>query len=571
MSAAQADDGEGGPGPPPAATAASASHESLPALPPLPSIQNGDETTSSATADADLPFLPPLPAAKAPLAPSGQTPSPSGASITLPHLSSILDAAATIDYSAADDADLRSTVPPTSSSSSSGLLSSGVAVPASPPGGSNLRQLALYQALLARGQVPESHPAFAPSFPPPPGHAPFGPLSTPAFHLPHAPPPTPNLPLHQQPASPGHPSSTLAEDAAMPPASHKWHTSLEGLNVVPDPVAWPAAGTAGPAAGLSNISTDELLAAQASLDLWASTAFPSPGMSPTASLAPGSTPLTSQGPLLPSLSSAAVSSVASPSAPPASLDWSTLYPHGSSHFSPPRGAPLSLPSTSALGLAQHLVHHAPHPSAHHAHHSGFAPPPPAADSPFSSLFGRYGAPPSTAHGDGAKSSSGSPPPTGMSLDGPGSFSRPAPSRRSSRANAGAKGRAARASLAGSGEGESEDGDGSAGDSGVGLSASGSGGGGMAKKIPRELMTAEEVEEDKRRRNTEASARFRAKKKLRDQELQQSSAQLRERVASLEKEKESLTNENRWLRDIVAEKAEVQPHLLDVLRRSSLES
>lgn len=77
---------------------------------------------------------------------------------------------------------------------------------------------------------------------------------------------------------------------------------------------------------------------------------------------------------------------------------------------------------------------------------------------------------------------------------------------------------------------------------------------------RELMTPDEIEEDKRRRNTEASgtsillsrlfpsldadgiacaARFRAKKKLRDAELKQSSASLRERVASLEKEKESV--------------------------------
>lgn len=85
-----------------------------------------------------------------------------------------------------------------------------------------------------------------------------------------------------------------------------------------------------------------------------------------------------------------------------------------------------------------------------------------------------------------------------------------------------------------------------------------------------------------------AARFRAKKKLRDAELQQSSAALRDRVASLEKEKDSvrpfcvgsqrclltlltqLTSENRWLRDIVAEKAEVNPRLLNVLRQSMAE-
>lgn len=69
------------------------------------------------------------------------------------------------------------------------------------------------------------------------------------------------------------------------------------------------------------------------------------------------------------------------------------------------------------------------------------------------------------------------------------------------------------------------------------------------------MTPEEIEEDKRRRNTEASARFRAKKKQKNVALQQTAAQLRDKVAQLEKEKEALTSQNRWLRDIISEKAE----------------
>jgi hypothetical protein len=83
------------------------------------------------------------------------------------------------------------------------------------------------------------------------------------------------------------------------------------------------------------------------------------------------------------------------------------------------------------------------------------------------------------------------------------------------------------------------------------------------------MTPEEIEEDKRRRNTEASgestpsisslvfdvvtdlerlharlllARFRAKKKQRNVALQETAAQLREKVAELEKEKEAVSFE-----------------------------
>ncbi|GAA5935793.1 uncharacterized protein JCM15063_001806 [Sporobolomyces koalae] len=77
-------------------------------------------------------------------------------------------------------------------------------------------------------------------------------------------------------------------------------------------------------------------------------------------------------------------------------------------------------------------------------------------------------------------------------------------------------------------------------------------------VSKETMTPEEIEEDKRRRNTEASARFRAKKKQRNVALQHTAAELRERVAELEKEKEALTTQNRWLRDIISEKAEVNP-------------
>ncbi|ORY57714.1 hypothetical protein BCR35DRAFT_309613 [Leucosporidium creatinivorum] len=82
--------------------------------------------------------------------------------------------------------------------------------------------------------------------------------------------------------------------------------------------------------------------------------------------------------------------------------------------------------------------------------------------------------------------------------------------------------------------------------------------------PLQNGTPEEIEEDKRRRNTAASARFRAKKKQRDQQLQQTSIQLREKVQDLEKEKTSLKAENTWLRDLVSERSEISPKIRELL-------
>ncbi|GAA6002184.1 hypothetical protein JCM10207_003114 [Rhodosporidiobolus poonsookiae] len=62
-----------------------------------------------------------------------------------------------------------------------------------------------------------------------------------------------------------------------------------------------------------------------------------------------------------------------------------------------------------------------------------------------------------------------------------------------------------------------------------------------------------IEEDKRRRNTAASARFRVKKKQREQALEQSAKELKERVAVLEKEVETLRTENGWLRGLIVDK------------------
>jgi len=57
-------------------------------------------------------------------------------------------------------------------------------------------------------------------------------------------------------------------------------------------------------------------------------------------------------------------------------------------------------------------------------------------------------------------------------------------------------------------------------------------------------------EDKRRRNTAASARFRAKKKEREVALEKKSKELETRVNELERECESLRRENGWLKGLV---------------------
>jgi hypothetical protein len=69
----------------------------------------------------------------------------------------------------------------------------------------------------------------------------------------------------------------------------------------------------------------------------------------------------------------------------------------------------------------------------------------------------------------------------------------------------------------------------------------------------EAANALAIEEDKRRRNTAASARFRVKKKQREQALEQSAKELRERVAQLENEVGQLRTENAWLKGLIVEK------------------
>ncbi|KAF8447957.1 hypothetical protein L210DRAFT_3641812 [Boletus edulis BED1] len=63
-------------------------------------------------------------------------------------------------------------------------------------------------------------------------------------------------------------------------------------------------------------------------------------------------------------------------------------------------------------------------------------------------------------------------------------------------------------------------------------------------------TAPAATEDKRRRNTAASARFRLKKKEREAALERRAKELEDRVVELERECEGLRRENGWLKGLV---------------------
>jgi hypothetical protein len=62
-----------------------------------------------------------------------------------------------------------------------------------------------------------------------------------------------------------------------------------------------------------------------------------------------------------------------------------------------------------------------------------------------------------------------------------------------------------------------------------------------------------AEEDKRRRNTAASARFRIKKKQREQALERTVKEATEKNAALEARLSQLELENQWLKNLITEK------------------
>jgi hypothetical protein len=62
-----------------------------------------------------------------------------------------------------------------------------------------------------------------------------------------------------------------------------------------------------------------------------------------------------------------------------------------------------------------------------------------------------------------------------------------------------------------------------------------------------------AEEDKRRRNTAASARFRVKKKQKEQQLEKTAKEMTDKVLALEKRVQELNMENQFYKKLLIEK------------------
>lgn len=75
----------------------------------------------------------------------------------------------------------------------------------------------------------------------------------------------------------------------------------------------------------------------------------------------------------------------------------------------------------------------------------------------------------------------------------------------------------------------------------------------SRAVSFEDHTRVAAEEDKRRRNTAASARFRIKKKQREQALEKSAKEMNDKVHALDNRIQQLETENKWLKSIVLEK------------------
>ncbi|KAJ4306677.1 hypothetical protein N0V88_000041 [Collariella sp. IMI 366227] len=73
-----------------------------------------------------------------------------------------------------------------------------------------------------------------------------------------------------------------------------------------------------------------------------------------------------------------------------------------------------------------------------------------------------------------------------------------------------------------------------------------------------------AEEDKRKRNTAASARFRIKKKQREQALEKSAKEMTDKVTALEGRISALETENKWLKSLVTEKHGGRDDILEKL-------
>ncbi|KAI9729928.1 MAG: hypothetical protein M1818_008368 [Claussenomyces sp. TS43310] len=80
-----------------------------------------------------------------------------------------------------------------------------------------------------------------------------------------------------------------------------------------------------------------------------------------------------------------------------------------------------------------------------------------------------------------------------------------------------------------------------------------------------------AEEDKRRRNTAASARFRVKKKQREQALEKSAKEMADKVAAFELRISQLETENKWLKNLITEKNDSKDNIAALWKKYREES
>jgi hypothetical protein len=89
--------------------------------------------------------------------------------------------------------------------------------------------------------------------------------------------------------------------------------------------------------------------------------------------------------------------------------------------------------------------------------------------------------------------------------------------------------------------------------------------------PFEESSRMAAEEDKRRRNTAASARFRVKKKQREQALEKSAKEMADKVAALEGRIAQLETENKWLKGLITEKNESKDDIAALWKKYNQET
>ncbi|KAK8086681.1 regulatory protein cys-3 [Apiospora phragmitis] len=92
----------------------------------------------------------------------------------------------------------------------------------------------------------------------------------------------------------------------------------------------------------------------------------------------------------------------------------------------------------------------------------------------------------------------------------------------------------------------------------------------ARQMSLEEQSRVAAEEDKRRRNTAASARFRVKKKAREQALEKREKELGDEVSELKKRITHLETENKWLKNLVMGKLDSKDGTDNTKLRAALE-